>query len=173
MVEALFTRARRSPPAVALVVALFVGGCGGGDDAARGAATTTTVRRTTAEEAPLRVGECGDVPQLQVGGALDPATFTESPCDQPHAIEIGAVFDYPVGPDLDFPGTVSVDGYATDQCLERFEAYVGSPYASSVLDVLIVAPDEDGWADGDRRIACVLYHVDFQTLSQSVEGSGF
>jgi hypothetical protein len=103
---------------------------------------------------------------------LDPASIEVVACTEPHDIEVSAVFDYPAGPELDFPGTVAVDGYATDQCIERFEEYVGAPYEASSLDVIIVAPDEDGWGDGDRRIACVLYHVDFQELTESVAASG-
>ena len=163
-------------PALAWAAVLVVGlgglaGCGDdGDDEPE--ATTTTVLRSTAEEAPVSTGDCGNVPRIQVGGALDPATIELVGCDEPHLMEVGAVFDYPLGADADFPGAISVDGYATAQCLERFEAYVGAPYASSELDVLIVAPDEDGWGDGDRRIACVLYHVDFQQLTGTVRGTG-
>lgn len=151
---------------------LGCGGGGGGDGAGDAADTTTTIVRTTAEEAPVAEGDCGVVPRLRVGGALDPATIDKVACTEPHDIEIGAVFDYPAGPDLEFPGSIGVDGYATDECLERFEPYVGTPYAESTLDVLIIAPDEDGWNDGDRRMACVLYHVDFQDLTQPVAGSG-
>jgi hypothetical protein len=167
----------RRPRLVAPVVALLglgalTVGCSddGGDDDAE--ATTTTVVRTTEEEAPVSPGDCGNVPRLQVGGALDPATIELVPCEEPHLMEIGAVFEYPLPPDSDFPGTISVDGYATEQCLERFESYVGAPYADSVLDVLIIAPDEDGWDDGDRRIACVLYHTNFEEITGTVEGSG-
>lgn len=145
---------------------------GGGDEGGGSEAPSTTVVRSTAEQVPLAAGDCGNVPRLRVGGALDPATIEPVACTEPHDIEIGAVLDYPAGRDLDFPGTVAVDGYATDQCIERFEAYVGAPYATSTLDVLIVAPDEDGWDEGDRRVACVLYHVDFQPLTQSVAGTG-
>jgi hypothetical protein len=153
--------------------ALVLGGCSDdGGTGAEGEATTTTVVRTTAEEAPVAVGDCGNLPDLRVGGALDPATVELVDCAQPHDVEIGAVFDYPAGAGIDFPGTAAVDGYATDQCIERFEAYVGAAYEASTLDILIVAPDEDGWDVGDRRIACVLYHIDFQDLTGSVEGSG-
>jgi hypothetical protein len=165
--------AGRSPSLLAVITLLLLAACGdGGGDEQQADGPTTTIRRATAEEVPVTVGQCGNVPRLRVGGALDPATITEVACSEPHDVEIGAVFDYPAGPDLDFPGAVSVDGYATDQCIERFEAYVGAPYATSVLDVLIIAPDEDGWDAGDRRIACVLYHVDFQDLTGSVAGSG-
>lgn len=158
---------------VAAVLLLAVlAGCSSDAGDADAEGTTTTVVRTTAEEAPVAVGDCGLVPRLAVGGALDPATIEVVDCTTPHDVEISAVFDYPGGPDLEFPGTGAVDGYATDRCIERFEGYVGSDYLASTLDVLIVAPDEDGWDDGDRRIACVVYHVDFQDLTSSVEGSG-
>lgn len=160
-----------APLAAVSATAVALAGCG--DDGDGGAATTTTViERTTEEEAPLSPGDCGDAPRLVIGGALDPATLELVPCDEPHQVEVGAVFDYPLGADGDFPGAISVDGYATEQCIERFEAYVGAPYLDSELDVLIIAPDEDGWDDGDRRVACVLYHTDFELLTGSVEASG-
>src|SRR5690606_31404732 len=61
------------------VVALRDDGDGGGP----GETTTTTIRRTTAEEAPVATGDCGNVPRLQVGGALDPATIEHVDCDEP------------------------------------------------------------------------------------------
>jgi hypothetical protein len=145
--------------------------CTGGDDAG-GEATTTTVVRSTAQDAPLEVGQCGDVPRIRVGGPLDPARVADVPCAQPHDVEVAAVFDHPAADDAGFPGEAAVDGYATDECLRRFEAYVGTPYQASTLDVAIVAPGEDGWEDGDRRIACVLYHIDFAPLTGSTRGAG-
>ena len=134
--------------------------------------TTTTVARTTAEEAPLEEGACGDVPRLQVGGALDPAAFVETDCAAPHQVEVGPVFDYPAGADIDFPGTENVDGYAFQECIERFERYIGRPDVESSIDFLLVAPDEEGWEDGDRRIACVLYQTNFDALTGPLAGSG-
>ena len=122
----------------------------------------------------MAVGDCGDVPRLQVGGALDPATI--EPVDlraSPTTSRSAPCSTTRAGADVDFPGVSTVDGYATDQCLERFERLRGRrPTPSSELDVLIVAPDEDGWDDGDRRIACVLYHTDFEQLTGSVAATG-
>jgi hypothetical protein len=157
----------------ALVALALLVGCSGGEDPAEpGVVTTTTIVRTTAAEVPLSAGACGDVPRLQVGGALDPAAFVETTCEQPHTVEIGPVFDYPAGGDVDFPGADNVDGYATDECISRFADYVGTDYLTSIVDFLIVAPDEDGWDDGDRRIACILYRTDFEQLTVALEGSG-
>jgi hypothetical protein len=111
------------------------------------------------------------VPDLRIGDALDPATVETVACDQPHDVEVVAVFDYPLDDGMPFPGTEAVDGYATDECIERFESYVGSEYLSSALDVIIVAPGEDGWDDGDRRVGCVVYDVDFADLVGSVAGT--
>jgi hypothetical protein len=163
---------RASGTLAGLVVLLAVscsGGGGGGDDAAE---TTTTVRRTTAAEVPLEEGQCGDVPRLQVGGALDPAAFVATDCSVPHTVEVGPVFDYPAGSDIDFPGTDNVDGYAFQECIERFEVYLGRPYLESTIDFLLVAPDEEGWDDGDRRIACVLYQTNFDPLTAPLQASG-
>lgn len=157
------------------------GGDGGGAGRGGGAVPGGTgneevepaeVERRTAEEVPLEVGQCADVPRVRVGAPIDPATMATVPCDQPHTVEVAAVFDHPAGAGVDFPGVAAVDGYATDQCLLRFEDYVGTPYEASVLDVAFVAPGEDGWDDGDRRIACVLYHLDFEPLTGSVRGTG-
>jgi hypothetical protein len=155
-------------------VAAALWGCTGGDDdeGAEDGTTTTTVVRTTADEAPLEVGQCGDVPQFRVGGALDPARLDEVSCDQPHDVEVGAVFDHPASPDTAYPGEAPVDDFAFDQCVRRFQEYVGSAYETSTLDLVVVAPGEDGWDDGDRRIACVLYDVDFAPLTGSVAGTG-
>lgn len=154
-----------------LIGLALLAACTGDDD--DGAATTSTaVERSTAEDVPLEAGQCGDVPRLRVGGPIDPAAIDEVSCTQPHDVEVAAVFEHPAGPDLDFPGEAAVDGYATDQCLLRFEAYVGAAYEASSLDVAFVAPGEDGWDDGDRRIACVLYHADFAPLAGSVRETG-
>lgn len=82
------------------------------------------------------------------------------------------MFDHPAAARADFPGEAAVDGYATDECLRRFEEYVGVAYEASALDVVFVAPGEDGWEDGDRRVACVVYHTDFAPLTGSVRGAG-
>ncbi len=174
----MWSRAPASASAALTAAALLLAGaCASGDDGSAGdgdatdGSTTTVVVRSTAEEAPLEVGQCGDVERIRVGEAIDPASIVTVPCADPHDVEVGAVFDHPSDLDADFPGPSSVDAYATDQCLLRFEEYVGRPYEASSLDVVFVAPDEDGWEDGDRRIACVLYHIDFAPLTGSVRGA--
>jgi hypothetical protein len=150
-------------------------GCSGGgasEDSASTTSTTGPAQRATAAEVPLAVGQCGDLDRIRAGVAVDPAALRLLPCDQPHLVEVGAVFDYPAGSAVGFPGSEAVDSYATDECVQRFAPYVGAPYGTSTFDVAIVAPDGGGWSDGDRRIACLLYQADFAPVTGSVAGTG-
>ena len=170
----------RAAAALAVAAALASGACtGGGDD---GAATTTTdgvavtpatapEQRATEAEVPVPEGGCYDLDGLGAGIAVDPAALRPVACEGPHTVEVAAVLDHPLEPGSRFPGGEVVDGFATEACLERFEAYVGTAYEASRLDVAIVAPDEAGWVAGDRRIACLLYDTDFVPLPGPVRGS--
>lgn len=154
------------------MVAACSGDDGGSDPGDADGPATTEVVRAPASEVPLAVGQCGDIGAIPVGGPLSPEAIVDVPCAEPHDVEVAAVLDHPAGPELDFPGEEAVDAYALDQCLLRFEEYVGVAYEASALDVAFVAPGEDGWDDGDRRIACVVYAVDFTDLTGSVAGTG-
>lgn len=164
--------------ALALAAALGAGACSGGS----GGATATTAdvsvtpatepeRRATEAEVSVTEGACYDLDGLGAGLAVDPGALREVPCDGPHTVEVAAVLEHPLEAGSRFPGREAVDGFATEACLERFEAYVGTPYEASLLDVAIVAPDEAGWDAGDRRIACLLYDTDFVPLVGPARGS--
>jgi hypothetical protein len=170
----------RAAAAFAVAATLTTGSCagGGGDDGT----TTTTVdvavtpatapeQRATEAEVPVPEGGCYDLDGLGAGLAVDPAALRPVACEGPHTVEVAAVLDHPLEPGSRFPGGEAVDGFATEACLERFEAYVGAPYEASRLDVAIVAPDEAGWVAGDRRIACLLYDIDFVPLPGPARGS--
>lgn len=170
----------RAAAAFAVAATLTTGACagGGGDDGA----TTTTVdvavtpatapeQRATEAEVPVPEGGCYDLDGLGAGLAVDPAALRPVACEGPHTVEVAAVLDHPLEPGSRFPGGEAVDGFATEACLERFEAYVGAPYEASRLDVAIVAPDEAGWVAGDRRIACLLYDIDFVPLPGPARGT--
>lgn len=170
----------RAAAALAVAAAFATGACAdGGDD---GAATTTTdgvavtpatapQQRATEAEVPVPEGACYDLDGLGAGLAVDPAALRPVACEGPHTVEVAAVLDHPLEPGSRFPGGEAVDGFATEACLGRFEAYVGAAYEASRLDVAIVAPDEAGWVTGDRRIACLLYDIDFVPLPGPARGS--
>jgi hypothetical protein len=166
--------ARRAIVAAFVVVVAACSADGPADDdgATTTAGPTATIGRATAAEVPLIEGQCGDVPRIVPGEAVDPATITLGDCQLPHGVEVAAVFEFPASPAIDFPGAAAVDGYATDQCLDRFDDYVGTAYLASRFDVTIVAPGAGGWQAGDRRIACLLYDADFAILTGPARGSG-
>lgn len=116
-----------------------------------------------------------DVFALQVGDCFDdPAEFGEIanvdavPCAQPHDNEIYHTFDLPDG---DFPGDTAIDDAAFSNCLPAFESYVGTTYESSSLDISYLSPTLDSWDAGDREIACLLYDLNLEKLTGSMEGA--
>jgi hypothetical protein len=97
-------------------------------------------------------GECWD--QAELSGSQE---YTVLDCAGPHDTETFAVFDLPDGP---FPGTDAVREAGADGCLERFEPYVGTDYASSIYYQDFYSPTEDTWNDAtlrDREVVCILF----------------
>ncbi|MBA2283254.1 MAG: septum formation family protein [Acidimicrobiia bacterium] len=161
------------------VLLLCIAGASCTDDSPSepGAASTveaplTTIERATAAEVPLAVGQCGVVGLIRAGAPIDVTAFATVPCEQPHDLEVIDVFEYPASPAIPFPGVAVVDAYAVDECIGRFDDYVGAAYEASRLDVATVAPGTAGWSTGDRRVACLVYDGDFVRLDRTVRGAG-
>ena len=169
-----------SPGAVVLAVAVVgLAACSGGDDDSSDAAspdgTTTTapVERSTAEEAPLAVGQCGDVPRSARRRRPRPGDGSDRRLRAAPRRRGGRRVRLPArAPARDFPGDRGRrrlrDRRSASSASRPTSA---SPTSARPSTSLIVAPDEDGWDDGDRRIACVLYHIDFADLVGSVAGT--
>jgi hypothetical protein len=113
----------------------------------------------------MRVGDCFD----------DGSTFSDEevnsvpgvPCAQPHDNEVYAVFDVSA---TTFPGDKMAD-MAHEQCVQRFEAFVGKDYDSSSLDVATLYPTRESWQQqNDREVICAVYDIDTKKLTGSVRG---
>ncbi|MGQ0847581.1 MAG: septum formation family protein [Actinomycetota bacterium] len=125
----------------------------------------------------LVVAGCGEpVTDMEVGICFDDVRSAavdaapRVPCQDPHDNEVFAVFEYDDSPT--WPGHVEIDDIARDQCIARFEEYVGLPYPASTLEVLPITPTEETWVrDGDREIVCALYNLDLTKLVGSMEGA--
>ncbi|MEB0275381.1 MULTISPECIES: septum formation family protein [unclassified Cryobacterium] len=104
------------------------------------------------EVAKLLVGDCFDNPgDADVASA---ATVTLVTCTEPHAFEVFAGFDLPIG---SYPGEDAVVAAAEDGCGSRFEAFTGSPYDGSQLDYNYVIPPESGWTiSGNHLVSCLI-----------------
>ena len=111
----------------------------------------------------LQVGDCFDDP-----GSDAVSSVPAVPCDEPHVNEVYALFD--VEGD-DWPGEESLRGDAEAGCIERFDAYVGTPYAESALFSRAIIPSEDTWEQADdREIICIVYDPSGERTG-SAEGS--
>ena len=62
--------------------------------------------------------------------------------------------------------------YATEHCVERFEAWVGIRFEESILDVVFLMPHADGWRAGDREVVCAAHRLDSEKLDAPVRGAG-
>jgi hypothetical protein len=143
--------------------------------------TTTTVggagTGTAAEGAEdisvadLEVGTCFDDPAFAAQDTSTVTETTEVQCFDPHDAEVFAVVRYTQGPADEYPGEEAVQEYANDQCFDRFEDFVGTPYVESQLDIATLWPTEDSWDDGDREATCAVFHVEHDKLEGTMDGA--
>lgn len=113
----------------------------------------------------LRVGDCYD---LKDATAEQVDQVTALPCTVEHEYEMFFVGAVPVGT---FPGTDGFLSFVDKNCLPAFEAFVGTAYADSQLDVFWLEPTEAAWASGDRTVQCAVYHPSKARLTGSLKGS--
>jgi Septum formation len=88
-------------------------------------------------------------------------------CAEPHDNEVFATYDLPDG---DFPGQEAIATEAEEECIERFEDYVGIAYPESRFISTYLIPTAQGWEGGDREVVCFLYDIDLAKIEGSAEG---
>lgn len=117
----------------------------------------------------LEVGDCGDLPDLEVY-----LSVTVVPCDQGHEFEVYAISSFPDASGTAYPGDETAAGWADQECYASFASYVGVPWEDSPdLTYTYLYPTDESWAEDDREILCMLTHVDEGTaLTGSMEGTG-
>lgn len=126
-------------------------------------------------------GEVG-VMELRAGDCFNDPVDTEDvvydvdavPCTESHDNEVFAVQSLAGAfSSSTFPGDDALWVYSYEQCSGSvFEAYVGSPYLDSALDVFTFTPSEQSWEDGDREYLCVLYRLDLAPMDTTARSSG-
>ncbi len=120
----------------------------------------------------MRTGDCFDDPQEIIDSETGVAEFQDvagAPCSEPHDNEVYAVFD--VSFDA-FPGEGAMSDAASDECLARFEGFVGRSYEESILGIFPIYPNSDSWSRmNDREVVCSVYHIDGEKLIGSNRGS--
>jgi len=118
----------------------------------------------------LAVGDCFD----DWEGSLSNVTQEVSDvpivdCADPHDNEVYSVSEMPSGP---FPGDQAIEDWTIARCSETFDPYVGIAYEESVLDFGAFFPTQDTWDRGDTEVMCFLWHINFEKLTESMQGSG-
>jgi len=120
--------------------------------------STTGVSEGSQSVFELNVGEC----YVDLFGS---AVQTVEPvsCNEPHGIEVIAVFDVELAEyDRDLLTTEAQQG-----CLAAFEPYMGATYRESWYDLDFLQPSVGSWGSGDREVVCVVFPFD-ENITQSV-----
>ena len=117
----------------------------------------------------MQVGDCfNDDPNLDMTAEV--FGVDGIPCNEPHDNEVYAIFNTTL---TEFPGDDQIGILAEDECIARFEAFVGRDYMSSQLDVLPIYPTRESWEQvNDREIICAVYDLDLAKLVGSMRQSG-
>ena len=120
------------------------------------------------EVAELRAGDCFD---LSSGDetATDIDKVEAIPCNQAHENEVFVITNY-VASEA-YPGEFAIWDFADQFCVTAFDTFVSMAYEDSALDFGYFYPSEEGWADGDEAVACVLYNVDGAPMVGSMRGA--
>ncbi|BBX18975.1 DUF4190 domain-containing protein [Mycolicibacterium duvalii] len=72
-------------------------------------------------------------------------------CAQPHAGEVFAVL---MVPDGEFPGDAAIAAYS-ENCAPELESYAPSAVTDDSVQLYVLYPTEETWADGDRAVTCI------------------
>jgi hypothetical protein len=72
-------------------------------------------------------------------------------CDKPHAGEVFAVLTMPDG---DFPGQPAVEAYH-EKCGPELSAYAPRAMTDDAVQLYVLYPTADTWANGDRAVTCI------------------
>jgi hypothetical protein len=112
--------------------------------------------------------EVGDCTNQDLAGAVGEVDTVD--CEESHTAEVFAVFDIEGD---DFPGTAEIQTEAADGCNgDRFEEYVGVPYAESEIYSTYLVPTEETWNEADdRTVICFAVTQDGSPTEGSVEGA--
>ena len=143
-------------------LALLSAGCGSTQTRVYEVATQTSVFE-------VAVGQCFNDPgdDLESEGGLVKVDTVD--CTEPHDNEFYSIYSMT---DSSFPGVTIAHELAYQECMVRFDSYVGRDYWSSSLDIRAIIPTHESWKNGDREVLCFLYDLEFDLLTRSAKASG-
>lgn len=101
------------------------------------------------------------------------SSVSSADCLEEHALEVFEVTDDPYLDFSDYPGEQVITDLAFRHCLDGFEAFVGTTYEESTLDVWALYPTEGSWnLNNDREVVCMVGAFDQSLTTGSLQGSG-
>jgi hypothetical protein len=148
-----------------LAVALGVAALRDGGDAKAEPVPLARTDDTVAAD-QIEVGDCFEDQQ-----AVGISGFSTVPCDGAHDNEIYHLFDVPAAEGDPFPGDERIGEIVQQECLMRFEGYVGRSYEQSELRIFPISPGREVWEAGDREVICAVYDSAGE-VTGSLRGSG-
>jgi hypothetical protein len=113
----------------------------------------------------LAVGDCFVAGQVE---EIDQVPVVG--CSEVHDSEVMASIEI-TGLGAPYPGEDQLFDALFDDCVTRFDAYVGEPFEASAYYIDTWIPLLDGWNDGDRTGLCTVVLVDDNFDVVSVTGS--
>jgi len=119
----------------------------------------------------IEVGDCfNDSSSASLDGEEIISSIPAVPCVESHDNEVYAVFDVGIA---SYPEGDAMFDVAFDECLERFEGFVGRDYQTSVLDIYALYPTKESWAQlADREVVCAVFDMNSNKLTGSVKNLG-
>ena len=90
------------------------------------------------------------------------------PCESMHDNEVISTFELTID---EYPGNEELDKISRDECLNRFESYIGLDYDSSIIALFPLQPNSIAWAQGERKVSCIGYNMDLEKLESSLKNS--
>ena len=117
----------------------------------------------------LQEGDCFDA-GLSSSQVTQISEVRAIPCVEPHVYEMFSVADYPAG---ESPSAADEDytAWERENCLGRFEAYVGLDYDSSTYYISALVPTDSSWAQGDHTLMCFLHNDGESAVTGSARGA--
>ena len=156
-------------PAVAVALAATLSSCsaidsilGNAPDAVRDE-TGAIAEAAEADVFSLALGDCFDY--AAVASATEISSVSTIPCAEPHDAEIFAETNlteeqFEADLELANSGDMETPSFADEFCYQQFSTFVGTSYEESTLDYTLFSPSEEGWAQGDDVVQCILVHPD-------------
>jgi hypothetical protein len=130
-------------------------------------ATGAIVDEGSVDAFNIHVGDCFDDPSSTYGDEI--SSLPGVPCAEPHDNEVYALVNVTMP---EYPGEDAMWDHANDECLKRFEGFVGLEYESSSLDIYTMYPSTESWKQDDREVVCALYDMNVEKLEGSMQGRG-